>query len=55
MTFGKPRFNKNYEWELIRYSSLLNQRVLGGASKLLKRFINDHKPKNIISFPEFRL
>ena len=21
MTFGKPRFNKNYEWELIRFAS----------------------------------
>jgi hypothetical protein len=38
MTFGKPRFNKNYEWELLRYASKLNVTVVGGAGKLLKYF-----------------
>jgi hypothetical protein len=38
MTFGKPRFNSNYDWELIRYCGLLETNVVGGASKLLKHF-----------------
>lgn len=38
MTFGKPRFNKNYEWELIRYCSKQGTNVIGGASRLLKSF-----------------
>jgi hypothetical protein len=42
MTFGKPRFNKNYGWELIRYCSLLGINVIGGASKLLKHFRKNH-------------
>jgi hypothetical protein len=42
MTFGKPRFNKGYEWELIRYCSLTNHNVVGGASKLLKHFRKNH-------------
>jgi SepF-like predicted cell division protein (DUF552 family) len=43
MTFGKPRFNKHYEWELLRYASKLNTTVVGGASKLLKAFKAEHE------------
>jgi hypothetical protein len=50
MSFGKPRFNKAYEWELLRYASKLNLSVLSGASRLLKRFIVEHAPKSIISY-----
>ncbi len=38
MTFGKPRFNKNYEWELIRFANKLNTSVIGSFSKILKYF-----------------
>lgn len=38
MTFGKPRFNKSYDWELLRFSSKLGITVVGGASKLLHAF-----------------
>jgi len=38
ITFGKPRFNKKYSWELLRFSSKLNTNVVGGFSKLLKYF-----------------
>ena len=38
MTFGKSRFNKNYDWELIRYCTLSNFNVIGGAGKLLSYF-----------------
>lgn len=48
MTFGKPRYNKNYEYELIRYCS--NAKVIGGAEKLFKYFIEGHKPKSVISY-----
>jgi hypothetical protein len=49
MTFGKPRFNKNYEWELIRYCSLLETNVVGGASKLIKHFRKNY-PGSILSY-----
>jgi hypothetical protein len=42
MTFGKPRFNKNYEWELLRYCSLPFTNIVGGASKLLSAFRKVH-------------
>lgn len=54
MTFSKPRFNANYEWELIRYCSLLDVTVVGGASKLLKYFIKSYCPKNILSYSDKR-
>ena len=49
MTFGKPRFNKNFEWELLRFSSSLNTSISGGASKLLKHF-RTHHTGSIISY-----
>lgn len=48
MTFGKPRYNKNYEYELIRYCSSKN--VLGGAEKLFKYFTDVYNPNSIISY-----
>ena len=38
MTFGKPRFNKKFDYELLRYASLCGTQVIGGAGKLLKYF-----------------
>ena len=38
MTFGKPRFNKKFSWELIRYATLSNFNIVGGAGKLLNYF-----------------
>lgn len=50
MTFGKPRYNKNFEWELLRLCSKSDCLVVGGAEKLFKYFINNYKPKSIISY-----
>ena len=36
MTFGYPRFNNEYDWELIRYAT--SKHVIGGAGKLLAYF-----------------
>lgn len=53
MTFGKPRFNNKYNWELIRYSSKLNTNIIGGASKLLSKFKKEYKG-SIISYADRR-
>ena len=50
MTFGKPRCDKLYEWELIRFSSKLNTTVTGGFSKLLSYFIKRYNPTNILTY-----
>jgi hypothetical protein len=48
MTFGKPRYNKKYDYELIRYCSILN--VIGGSEKLFTHFIKLHTPTSVISY-----
>lgn len=48
MTFGKPRYNKKYQYELIRYCSCYN--VIGGAEKLFHYFVNQYNPMSIISY-----
>jgi len=55
MTFGKPRFNKNYQYELIRLCSLLNTTIVGGAEKLFKYFIENYKPNSIVSYCDKRI
>ena len=50
MTFGKPRYNKNYEWELLRLCTKPEYKVVGGAEKLFKHFIELVIPKSIISY-----
>lgn len=37
-TFGKPRFNKEYDWELIRLSTKQGLSVVGGMSRLITQF-----------------
>ncbi len=54
MTFSKPRYNKLYEWELLRFCNTLNTSVIGGASKLLKYFIKNYNPKSILSYANLR-
>ena len=54
MTFGNPRFTDKYEYELVRYCSLLGVNVIGGASRLLKYFIKSYSPKSIISYSDKR-
>lgn len=50
MTFGKPRYNKNYEWELLRLCSHSDYMVVGGSEKLFSHFVKSYKPKSIVSY-----
>lgn len=53
MTFGKPRYNKKYDWELLRLCSLQGITVVGGASKLFSAFVTAHqsdRSQSIISY-----
>jgi hypothetical protein len=54
ITFGKSRYTSKYEYELIRYVNILNCSVVGGASKLFKRFVKDHKPQSIVTYSDRR-
>lgn len=50
MSFGKPRFNTECEWELIRFSTELSTQVIGGAAKMFKNFVENYKPTSVISY-----
>lgn len=52
MTFGKPRFSDNIEWELVRLTWKGNTVVVGGAEKLFRYFLDKYKPSSIISYAD---
>lgn len=57
MTFGFGRKIMNGDknnYELLRFCNKINTSVVGSASKLLKHFIEDYKPKSIISYADRR-
>lgn len=54
MTFGKSRYNKSVQYELIRFCSKVNYSVVGAASKLLRQFERTYNPQSIISYANRR-
>lgn len=50
MTFGTPRYNSKYEWELLRLCTHPKYKVIGGASRLFKHFIDSAAPQSIVSY-----
>ncbi len=54
MTFGKSRYNKSYQYELIRFCNKINTLVTGGASKIFKYFIRNYNPESLISYTDLR-
>ncbi|MFA5071244.1 MAG: HNH endonuclease [Candidatus Pacearchaeota archaeon] len=54
MTFGSPRFNKEYQYELLRFCSLKDAVVNGAAQKLFSYFLKTFNPSSIISYADLR-
>ena len=57
MMFGKQRKNMGVKseidrYELLRFCNKLNTNIIGGASKLFKYFIENYKPKEIITYAD---
>lgn len=50
MTFGTPRFNKEYQYELIRYCS--EGTVVGAAGKLIKHFEKHYTPESLLTYAD---
>lgn len=53
MNFSKPRFTKNYDWELVRFCNKMGVTVVGGANKLLSHFEKNYEG-SIISYADRR-
>lgn len=54
LSLGKPRFAKEYDYEITRFSNLLNTSVIGGFSKLLKYFTRNYTFNKIITYSDKR-
>lgn len=52
MTFGKPRFDSNYDFEIIRYCTKSGITIAGGAERLFSNFVNAHKNASIITYSD---
>lgn len=56
MTFRRSRFSKSAEvWEIIRYCTENNLRVVGGASKLFSHFVEQYSPIEVHSYADIRI
>lgn len=53
MTFGKSRFNKKYDWELLRYCTISNFSIIGGAGKLFAYFKKNYNG-SIVTYADRR-
>lgn len=53
MTFGYPRYNKRYQWELLRLCFHQDYRVVGGTIKMFKYFVDEYKPQSIVSYCDY--
>ena len=54
LTLGQSRFNRQYQWELLRYCALKNHTVIGGMAKLLKAATQDLNISELISYADRR-
>jgi hypothetical protein len=54
MTFGRPRYNKTSEWELLRLVFKNDTIIIGGVEKLWKFMLSELQPKSIISYCDRR-
>lgn len=50
MSFGKPRFDTQYEYELIRLCYRIGYGIIGGAEKMFKYFIEKYKPSSVLTY-----
>lgn len=55
ISFSKPRYSKEYEWEILRFANKLNTQVIGGFSKMLTYFEKNYSPSSIITYSDYRL
>ena len=54
INYGKPRFNKHYDFELYRFCTKKNTIVVGGLSKLLNSLSKKYPSKTLVSYCDRR-
>lgn len=53
MSFSRSRYNKNYQWEMIRYTTS-DIAVIGGSNKLFSFFVKNYNPQSIVTYSDRR-
>ena len=54
ISFAKPRYNKKYDYELIRMATAYGHTVVGGISKIVNHFFKITNAKTLISYSNLR-
>lgn len=52
MTFSKPRFDNDNEYEIIRYCVKEGISIVDGANKLFEYFIDKYRPNSVITYSD---
>jgi hypothetical protein len=55
LSFIKSRFDKNYEYEISRFSTIKDHVIVGGLSKLFNQFVNKYDPKSCMTYSDLRV
>lgn len=55
LSFIKSRFDKKYEYEISRFSTIQNHLIVGGLSKMFNAFVTKYKPKSCMTYSDLRL
>lgn len=50
ISFGKPRYTSDFEWEIYRLGYKIGWQVVGGTEKMFSYFLEKYKPSLIISY-----
>lgn len=50
MTFGNPRYVKDFDFELLRLCTDTRYMIVGGASRLFHKFLQDHPNGSVVSY-----
>jgi len=54
MSFGKSRFSKKHQYEMIRFCNKLYHNVTGAMSKLFSNFVRNYDPETIVTYADAR-
>ena len=50
MTFDRPRYNKHYQWEILRVCAKAGYHIINGSKKLFKYFIKENNPETVLVY-----
>jgi len=54
LSFVQSRFDKDYQYEISRFSSILGHTVVGGLSKMFAYFVDNYNPVNCMTYSDLR-